>query len=86
MPNIIVTTIEKAGGDLVFNDTFSIPKDKVTIVKRDAGFCTCTFDQKYYSDTYDFHIETFQIFWENVTKPVGVSSNDELFIRLVNLK
>ena len=86
MSNIIITTIEKSGGDLVFNNIFSVPKLKITITKRVEGFCTCRFDQKYYSDVEKFHISGVSIYPANVTKPAGVIDNDTLFEKLVQLK
>ena len=82
----LITTIRKDGGDMIFNDSFSIPKDKVTIIKREAGFCTCKFDQVYYSDQPGSSADGVDIFFAFVTQPAAVMDNDDLFEKLVNLK
>lgn len=86
MSNIIITTVEKSGGDLLINNVLSIPKDSIFITKRSEGFCTLTLPKKYYSDTEGFHIDSLEVHWQNVTKPTGVSDNDSLFTKLVQLK
>lgn len=86
MGQVIITTIEKSGGDLVFNDIFSVPKGKITITKRDEGFCTTRFDQKYYADDLGYHVDSLEIYPANVTKPAGVTDNTSLFEKLVQLK
>lgn len=86
MAELIITTIRRDGDDLVLNDIFSVPRGKVSIAKRDEGFCTLFFDQKYYSDVLKYHTGQLDVFWQNVTSPGGIGDNDELFEKLVQLK
>ena len=86
MATLVITTVEKSGRDIVINDAYSIPKDKILISKRVEGLCTLAFDQKYYSEVYGFHVDQVEVFWQNVTKPSGVTDNETLFDKLVQLK
>ena len=86
MANTIVTSIRRDGDDLVFNNQFSIPRDKISILKRDEDFITVTFDQQYYSDVSKRNQNFLDIHWQDVTDPANVDSNDELFEKLVNMK
>ena len=86
MANIIITSIRRDGEDIVFNDSFSVPKDKITINKREEDFVTVHFDQQYYSDVSKRNQNFLDIHWQDVTDPANVDSNDELFEKLVNMK
>lgn len=83
--SFVITTIEKKGNDLLFNNSFLVPRSKVTIAKRD-GFCTCIFDQIYYTDQAGSNSNHLEIFPADVTMPAGVSDNDDLFMKLSILK
>lgn len=80
-----IHTIEKKGDDLLFNDVFSVPRGKISVVKRD-GFCSMVFDQVYFSDTHGSNKNFVDIFPGDVTKPAGIMDNDDLFAKLVMLK
>ena len=44
----VITVIDERGRDLIINNTISVPKDKVTIIKH-GEFCELRFDKLYYS-------------------------------------
>ncbi len=83
--SFVITTVEKKGNDLLFNNRFLVPRSKVTIAKRD-GFCTCIFDQIFYTDEAGTTSHHLDIFPAHVTMPAGVSDNDDLFMKLAILK
>lgn len=84
MPQTIVLTVEKSGRDIVINDSISIPKDDLIIMKRD-GFCTITLPKAYYSETLKSLIDFIKIDPTIVQTP-AVTDNDDLFDKLQKLK
>ena len=86
MANYVVTEIRRDGNDIIFNEDFSVPRNKITINKRTDDFITLHFDQQYYSDVSKRNQNFLDIYWRDITKPLGIDSNDELFQRLVKMK
>lgn len=85
MALFVITTIEKKGDDIVFNDVCSVPKVKITWIKR-TNFCSAQFDQLFYAEQAGVQTDHFDIFPSDVTMPAAVTDNESLFTKLVMLK
>ena len=80
----VITVIDERGRDLIINNTISVPKDKVTIIKHN-DFCELRFDKHYYSQVDDKLLNFLEVYYQTCTDP-ATTSNDELFQELHKLK
>ena len=80
----VITVIDEQGRDLIINNTISVPKDKVTIIKH-SDFCELRFDKLYYSAADKRLTDYLEVYWNTCTDP-ATTSNDELFEELHKLK
>lgn len=80
----VITVIDERGRDLIINDSISVPKDDVVIIKHET-FCQLSFNKQYYSPEEDRLTDYLEVYWQTCTDPL-TTSNEELFAELHKLK
>ncbi len=80
----IITKVDERGRDLIINDNFSIPKDKVTLIKH-PDFVEMRFEHRYYSASDGKLNDYIEVRHETCQDP-NESNNDDLFEALYRLK